>query len=513
MAIRRPPSHVIGDAGERVFAFEIPRMWTEEWQRHQYGLDYLVQAHEAHLATGLRFCAQIKTTEKHPRVDGRLRVPVSAAHLEYWLREESLPVFLIAVDLDDEHAYFVDVDELVPHLPVEWTSQREVTVGVPEANRVRDHAGLRAHVRKAWERRQGPHAALLRRKRALEAQDPRFLVKLSVTETGERVELFAQEPGSFTISMTVPPDDQGKISRVMRGYKVDFKPGEVQVEGMPLLAFIADGGSLQIALTETASLSFRACGPGGDLAILANMPATIVRGLEAVRLSASLGDSLILVEAAQEIGARSAPVSLSVNPRAWAKKRVRALPYFDAIHQFLRACRDGATLQPVLHLVGENHVGPSQLASPASFEPLWRFVEALRKAREVCDLLNIDVCLPAQFSPKDEADVGRVHALLFSGEYRAPARRFTFSAVGELTERIKNGAEVGDVEARFINPEEMPFLERTVCIETRAIIMTAARVAIGRRRSDGLRQFRFSSRSGEFIQRSNRFPNLEPLGP
>lgn len=155
MALTRPTSHITGDAGERLFCAEIPPSWAPEKQSADYGVDFFVLVPEAHLVTGLRFAAQVKTTTRHPRRDDALRLEIEVHHLEYWLDLETSPVFLIACDLGDRRSYFADVDQILATLPVAWRGQKTVTVSVPSANSVADHERFLVAVREAWTRRMG----------------------------------------------------------------------------------------------------------------------------------------------------------------------------------------------------------------------------------------------------------------------------------------------------------------------------------------------------------------------
>lgn len=518
MALTRPQSHETGDGGERLFAAAVPFAWVPEEQSSDYGIDFFVLVPEAHLVTGLRFAAQVKTTARHPRVDGDLRVELEVAHLEYWIDQEVLPVFLVACDLADRQLYYADIDEIAPSLPPTWREQKTVTVSVSPASLVSDHGAFLAKVRTAWNRRMGPQAAVVRRQKQMQAIDPRFLVRITATADGELHQLIPKETIQSTFHLR--GDERGeKLDRLLRGHRVDFGPGEVSIDNMPLLKAFADtGGSVEMARRTEATASLVAV-EGDDEVRIANLPVTIIRAPKALRVESRspripISFDLECVDGEPRGDRLPVRATFTATAAAWFGQLVPDLGLFDPVHAFVGRCRAGALVRIVLHLPGQDVSAGEQSVPPGSFEQIWDLLELIRLAREVCREGGINPAFPSTLSPKEEEEIRHVHGLLFGGEYRSPGSRWTMNITGTWG-RKKVPRKAGDIEISMKEgvPEEFAFLGAKVTVNVRQVMLTKALLAKSRKMPSGSTRYTFSSRNGEFIQRSDRYPALRPTAP
>lgn len=513
MALTRPTSHITGDAGERLFCAEIPPSWAPEKQSADYGVDFFVLVPEAHLVTGLRFAAQVKTTTRHPRRDDALRLEIEVHHLEYWLDLETSPVFLIACDLGDRRSYFADVDQILATLPVAWRGQKTVTVSVPSANSVADHERFLVAVREAWTRRMGPQAAILRRQKELQALDPRFLVQISATEHGETRLITAKEEVQFQMRVRGDAREE-KMDRLLRGYTVDFDAGEASLEGVPLLeGFNKVGGSIEMAHKANAAVSL-VVADGANEVRLSNLPVTVLRAPKALRIESTPASHPIDLRTECRDDDRAgdlipARATFGLKTATWTGQRILDLTLFDQARAFFRRCSEGALVRIVAHLPGQDIPVGEQRLPEATFTELCELLEILQMARDVSREVGVNPPFPETLMPEQEEEIRRAHALLFGGEYRAPGGRWTMSVTG--TWKRNALPKEGDIEmkSKANIPEEFAFLGTTITVNVREVVLTKANLQKAKKVRSGGTRYTFSAPNGEFIQRSDRFPGLE----
>lgn len=501
MALKRPAEHEIGDAGERLFQAQIPHAWHAQKFERDYGIDFIVAVPEAHLVTEVRFGAQVKATRtSFPRTGSSLRLVIETAHLQHWLDVETMPVFLIAVEVEPTRVHYVDVDVLEP--PARWREQQTVTVRVPEANLVRESSFVDA-VRIAWARRSSPAAALKRRKRELEAVDPRFRVHLKVDDDGEHRTLIplCDVTGKLVFRDTLAV--RSKVKELEEGYTVSFEAGEVHVEGLPLLESIKNGARVQVGSTMPSGVTVDARSSHG-IAIVANIPAKTIMAPAIVRIEGELGPLRVRCRLPR-LGARLiGPITVTTDfdGRRWAGVRLLQLAHFETLRNFANVVASGATIGTTINIPGEPCRLGEHAVDPACFLDVRWFVELVALARKVATIADVNPKTPSSFTVKREEEVRRAHALLTSGEYRADGRPYSFT----LRLPSPPSATDGDLDVVMRQPvvEKLPFLGTSIAIRTSRVTLTRAIISPGRALPDGTREYVCTTADGELIHRIER---------
>ncbi len=501
----RPRAHVTGDVGERLFPTLVPEEFVVERQNADYGLDYVVQVAEAFRVTSTRFGCQIKTSaRRHARSRGALRVTIETRHLVDWLDTETMPVFLVAIDAADARGYFVDVDHVPSTLPEGWREQRTVTVRVPEANGVNGGPGFRSAIQAAWRRRTSPAAAAARRQREIERLDPRFCAAVNIIDGREHVELRAKEDVECRFSFRSPAG-----ARIFHGDLVTFAPGEAAFAGTPLLEKVGQlGATIRIAAEQAATMSLVATRPLGNSPAVSvpNLPATIIAAPLAVQFKAALMGRLLTWSMELQRNPPSVEARIGLDVGAWGGMRVDALPFLDELLAFTAACVAGSPIRNVLHLPGRDEVLTEALPPRDTIERFAEILMLVSQAREVCRALRVSAALPDELTELHEHQIRRAHALLTTGEYRAPgsAYDFTVTATPICARDLPKRGPVRMVMGGARKP--ISFLDTEIMVAVESVGMTDAVIVPGRRTGDGHRRFRFSTEKGEFIQRGTPLP-------
>lgn len=505
MTIKRPPSHAIGDAGERLFPNLLPDTCIPQKQVPDYGVDYLVQLAEAHMVTGIRFGCQVKTRERHPRVGEDLRVAIETAHLHHWLEVEQIPIFLVAIDRADGVGYFLDVDDVVKGLPKGWKDQKKITLSIPRTNTLGDRTTFIARVRAAWGRRMGPAASVARRKREYEQLDPRFTATVTLTEGGERVDLRALVNVACTVNVRVAE----KRERLLRGDLVAFEPGEFSFSGTRLLEAIErTGGSVRFATEHKATTSLVARGSDGEHT-LANLPTNIVSAPLAVQVKAHLPRSPLAFSLEYDHDGLRVVAESTLDVHRWRDFAIASLPFLDELKAFNDACKRGASIRIVLHLPGKNltiAVGRPNLETVNRFADL---LNLMAEARDVCRALNLATTLPSNLTYEHERQIRRAYGFLTKHEHRAPGDWYNFSATTKVTAGWRQTQTTpGEIRVDMKGVHDViDFLGTSLTVDTHSVTMTEATVQVGKKKN-GQHHIRFTTTTGEFIQRGTLLPIL-----
>ena len=243
--MNKHPTHQIDDLAQRVFRDALPPSWVPNEQHKDYGKDYLVEVGENNGdLTGSSFFVQLKGQEKAEFTADQSQVKFSleTKHAAYYVDKiKDLPVFLVLVDVNAKQGWY---HFLQPALEANqsWRKQKSVTIYLPAANDLAD-AQAASGRREFQANDRGDHpesiedAVAAHKRRCASSTDvfdcelcwstrsqcsscarlSRFLGKIEFKRRRRRV--------------------KAKISEFLdKGSLVKFKPGEVKITGLPLLA-------------------------------------------------------------------------------------------------------------------------------------------------------------------------------------------------------------------------------------------------------------------------------------
>lgn len=218
--MQRSPQHEIDEAAQRAFQGALPSAWVARPQHPDYGLDYVVEVAAAGQLTGQTFAVQLKGTRQLRLVNGAIRFALSSRHLAYYVDRCRQPVFLVVADVTTGRCYWLFLQqyalEAMAHRP--WRDQQRVTLRIPEAQQIDDHAQLQAALDAAerYMRALQPAAlptAVHAEKRRLESLDPRFAVTVRTDGDQTHYRVDAKQTVKFNLHLTGTRSGCSKRSR------------------------------------------------------------------------------------------------------------------------------------------------------------------------------------------------------------------------------------------------------------------------------------------------------------
>jgi hypothetical protein len=342
--VQRPDQHEIDTAAQRLFERLLPDSWIARKQDPDYGIDYVVEVFEGGNSTGSKFDVQLKGTRR-ARIRGKtISFSLETEHVKYYLKLRA-PVFLVVADVTTEEVAWVFLQRYVLEdlAASPWRTQKTVTVLLPTENRLDDTVALAAAAAEADRYMAGLHPAALAAavhatRRQLESKDPRFAVNVRVD--GEKIgyEFLAKETVRATFRFTGTEDalHQTLEELLGKGMPVEFAPGSISVDGLPVLQeAIATGGTLQWARRLPASLQLAALDDAGmEHGHMDALAGEFVGGVKETSFRGRLGESPLEVS----FGMTAAPapaianVRLSFQIERWAGQPLLYLNHFDQLH-------------------------------------------------------------------------------------------------------------------------------------------------------------------------------------
>lgn len=140
---QRPDSHQLEEISERFFLQCLPKNWTTDKPKNDYGVDLRVDMFEESNATGLELLIQLKASAQPSSNDNE---PVQLKVATYNLLWNKLQVAMMVKYIEAENeAYWI----LFKDIPAPKQDQQTFTVHVPRVNRLSQivWADIAAHVK------------------------------------------------------------------------------------------------------------------------------------------------------------------------------------------------------------------------------------------------------------------------------------------------------------------------------------------------------------------------------
>jgi hypothetical protein len=144
---QRPETHNLETSSERFFEECLPRTWSSEKPRHDYGVDLRVDIFEDNRATGLEFLVQLKSSHR-AAIGETERIRLDLATYNYLAQKLQVVMFAKYVRAVNE-TYWI----LLSDIPQPEQLQQTFTIHIPKANalsRIR-WASIAEHVRQVSE--------------------------------------------------------------------------------------------------------------------------------------------------------------------------------------------------------------------------------------------------------------------------------------------------------------------------------------------------------------------------
>ena len=492
----RPRSHDTDEAAQRIFKSLLPTNWQPRDWHPDYRIDGFVEIFENEQPTGLMFAVQLKGTEKLKRTPAVIRFPgFKTEHLAYFVDHVQLPGFLVVVDVKNKLGYWLflqsyGVDRLHGKL---WRQRKTITIRIPVENDLHDIRRFRNAVEAAKQRMTELHPGAIggsieAETRRLEGIDPRFSVEIRASGRSVNICLQPKENVKGQFKLKGPPEElQPKFELLQRGHVVTFRPGELSVEGLPLLDdFAKHGGAMQFSRTYDVDVHLAAYdSTDAEIATLDHVPGKLSGGIKEMRLVAELPDAPLRIELPVTPGDRVAnPMASMAFPcAAWCGQPITLLAYFDPLEQLLLNIERLHRLRVRVSWHGNMLVdGTFADLRCDALKTVRHFARVLGKARRVARELGVNPIVPRDFCAEHAHETDKVFHLITETEHRQPIPDMTASCLAPVEEvrRMLEEAKKEDADVTLHlqrEPRTYPFLGTEVDLGPMEFIVVDAALA------------------------------------
>lgn len=227
MAPRKSVSHDIKRQAEAHF-LKCATSWSvNATNASDYGIDFSLELFKpSNEISGVEVHVQLKG-ESRPRYiqDGRfVSVPIETQHLDYYLNQKLIPVYLVVVDTTENKGFFLDLFSYQPQLPARWKSQTTCAIRVPTSNRLEDAEQWENDIRAAHARVSSPAFHTRRTKSLIEQRHPGVVVDVTADASMTHIKVVQSPDTPFTLSFEGPHESLVKLSEQAfgRGEPVDL---------------------------------------------------------------------------------------------------------------------------------------------------------------------------------------------------------------------------------------------------------------------------------------------------
>lgn len=441
---QRTKSHEIDEEAQRVFKAAIPKNWVAREQRPDYGVDYVVEIFEERGSpgstepSGLQWSVQLKGTVAAKTAKGMLRFRLETHHLAYYVDRYRQPVFLVVIDVRQGVGYWVflqgyALDELRRK---DWRARDSVTILLPLTNKLSNTASLSKAIRAADRRMAELHPAAIEgairsERLRIESLDPRFRVEIKATEEGSHHILHAKEPVSFTITFQGERNVMdAKIHDLFgRGVPAEVQPGEVQIQGSPLLEGLFErGGTLHVSRIIDCTIDLVARNAARvEIARVAAIPAKLTGGTEEFRIAGCLSNSPLAVSFSGRAKRSQLPpkvhLSVSFRSQAWIGQPIDQLAYFDQAASLFSALAEGSALAvEIFHQGNRVFFGESMAGVCQTAADVVHLISILRKARTLAKRFNVLLRFPSTLGKSEIDEIEELHSFCMQLDQAQPAK-------------------------------------------------------------------------------------------
>jgi Domain of unknown function (DUF4365) len=432
----------------KIFKDWLPDNWLARKQDPDVFVDYEVETVDNGEPTGFQFAAQIKGYEGE---NIELKPPsysFKTKHLNYYLHQSQHPVFLFRINITNGEGFWLFAQK---HLreqvsPKILGAQKYLTIPFVSEDNFVNKVKFKCALLEARTYMHDLHpgtiqAALQHRKTELESKDHRCSVSISIQDGHERVIIHPKEPFSFSAKIR-SQNVKGWKDFFERGTKVKVKPGEIEIEGSPLIKeiFESTGGGLEIQYGQEhpGSLHFIANTSEGPQII--PIDGRFRSGMKYLTFHGSLPDSPLGIsfEISREaiLNAETFNSAISFSPSKWAGQPILLLAHFDQIKAFVEAFSGTAKPKMEIFVRGNSVVkGEINDGNPVFMKQIGRSIKWFSKCRWLAQHFQINPVVPPldKLSEEQMDDLEDLHDLLTMQEKVTPKPHIQISIVGSGT--------------------------------------------------------------------------------
>lgn len=458
---KRPKQHVIDECAQRIFRAAMPPEWVINPLDNDYCKDYLVEVTAGAAVTGNVFIVQLKG-QQSPRVNpvnNTFGVPIKRDHLRYYVEEFRLPIFIVGVDVGRNSAFFEFAQGQVERDPNLIGNRRDgkITFRVSRDNRLEDIPRLLRDLDSAWTLMRNKYpgsvaSAAQYRTNLLEKLDSRFRYDVAYVDGKESVTVHPNQPVEFTLKIKGDKDVVNtKIDEFLDlGNPLESEAGvELHVEGLPALGSNARKllRVVQIPRRPVEVLLYAKDGQGARV-YSPEFRGNLEGGRKRQTFHGELSDcplSLDFVLEQVADGRRKLQLQWHFHTKVWVGRRLVVLPWLEQMWALVHSVSGAHTNLGLVIRSQGNDVVDVDVPRPEAAWPVsdcYPYLDLLRRARDLCRVLDLDPAIPQEWTDEDLNDVEELHALVTTGVYHFPRSAelsFISSRLTTNREDILNG--------------------------------------------------------------------------
>lgn len=475
-------------------------------QPDKVGLDMRVDLLEGHHPQ-ISFYVQIKGIGPKTRKGeiqpienraGHICKAIELEHLDYYAK---LPVsvFLIVVDVVAKVAYYVHVQRYVLEelRSDDWRGRLRTfsvarqsgcsgsmptkTIRIPIKNILSDTEAFKGVVRdaKGFMASLSVKEGIAYSEQALQRLDERFKVTFIKGKDGERFQLDARETVEWNLRAELTKEKFHALFG--KGLPIELQPGEITIQGSPLLEKInTEGKSFQIKQELPGFLNIlRLDEAGQTIARLEYLPCEIEGGRDEWRFNGRFPHDLVKIGFDLDLAAiRDNSQNATINStftyktdlaafRSW---RIQDLPFPETLPDFYSGISEIDRFRIELGIQGYGRIGSISLDKEMNdlFAGFGFLYETLQKARLVARFFNLETRVPDHLSGRDLHQIEVLYGLTQGREMPSPRSIKTVTATIERANlaanlnsfSVRDGGQISmHSEANF------PFLGETVHVD------------------------------------------------
>jgi len=436
--VERPRTHEIGEEGELFFESMLPRPWVKRRQQPDYSIDYLVEIAEQGDLTGREFAAQVKGTERIRILGGTVRFSLKVKDIIYYIDKRIQPVYLVVLDVTNRSGYYLFLQKYVLEdlKGTNWRRKKTLTVRILEKNLLtntnRFLVDLGHALKFMADLRPGTiQSAVAAEKRRIESLDPRFEVDITFQNGNLHAHLRAKENIVGQLLLRGQKDDILRKAGILlgQGLPVDFRPGEVDIEGSVLLRHaFSRGGRLQISRQHEGTLSVIVSDrQGREIRSIRGMRCTMEGGTQELRMAARLEgcplEFRLRFPIPTAVPSEHSPFEwqFQFHHEMWVGKTILDVGYLEESAAIAAALKGEAQLRFEIHGLGDRLILPVGTDHiPRDVEDMHAVLADLSKARAVALRLGVAPVLKQEYKEHEFRDIGLLYRLITEEEARWP---------------------------------------------------------------------------------------------
>ncbi len=428
--MKRPSSHVTEDQADRLLRAHLPPAWTINRHEKDYGIDYSVQVFENNHSTPFEFDIQLKGTARPILHDGVILHKMDCENLRDYM-ERRRPIFLVICDTVNHQCHYVFIQQHLTDIPDGWHKKRRIQIRVPIKNKISEHDALAIAVRESdrYMARLRPASledAIEFAEKQIRTKDPRFSVQLeSIKNKCRHFTISPKSPVEF--HLTIPAEKASSL--IDKGQPTHFKPGELVIEGSPLLEEMTNSEVL-LHFKREVEATLVLMEENESKTLIGTIPTAIELGTSEYRVVAELESGLLSLKFSGSIvnPNRSNTMHLSSELSSWKEMNIYVLPYLDLLSKMTDAISRKSNILFNIEHKGNTLISGRLLGKELTrLEVYKRYFDTLKKWRDICKLLRLNATCPTDMTHDDIDAIEMAHFILMTPYPSRPTPRAAFN--------------------------------------------------------------------------------------